>query len=202
VFIPFSTEGQNDGEAVYGLGDIEWQVVKHSLVLKPETIVTAAMAIVLPTGSEHTGLGRGETFLEPHVFLDQAYRNWYFGVNLVPSVRVSRGSQTALEWGGVLSYSFIDGTDRMAAPSPHQPLVFSPSLEVLGETGLGGEGRGENIVSVLPGVHLWHPKSGWQLHVGMRLPLTDDREEDRMFLVQIGNHFDWGKLFGRNRGSR
>lgn len=197
VFIPFSTEGQNDGEAVYGLGDIEWQAIKYAWINKPETIVTTAMAIVMPTGSEHKELGGGDTLLEPHFFVDQAYRNWYLGLNLVPSVSVGGDSQTTLEWGTVLSYSFINGTDRVAPPKPSQPFVLATSLEVVGETGLGGKAKDEDIVSLLPGLNLWHTKSGWQCRVGMRIPVTNDREETKMFLVQCGNHLDWGKLFGR-----
>jgi len=199
AFIPFSNEGTNDGESVYGLGDIEIQPVKYAWINEPETILTTALGIVLPTGSERKELGEGNTLIEPHIFLDQAYRNWYFGANLVPSVSVGGQTQSALEWGMMAAYSFIAETDRVAPTKPRQAWVPATSFEVVGEAGLGGVGKEEHIVSVLPGFSLWHPDSGWQLRVGVRLPISEDREETKMFLVQIGNHVDWGRLLGRRR---
>lgn len=197
VFLPFSNEGQKDGNTVYGLGDIEIQPIKYAWVNEPETIFTTTLGITLPTGDEEEGLGEGDTRLEPHFFFDKAWENRYLGINLIPGFSVDGDNHADLEGGVVLSHSFIkDGGDSVVPPKPDQTWVAAVSLEILGETGLSGPHENEDIVSLLPGVHFWNPKSGWQLRFGIRFPVTDDRKEDAMFLAQLGNHFDWDKLFG------
>lgn len=192
VFLPFSNAGLTDS---WGLGDIELWPLKHALVNRPETILAGVVGFKLPTGDQSKGLGSGKTFFEPHIFLDQAYKNWFLGVNLAAGVNVKESKETDLEYSTVLSYSWIEGTSAMAPTSPNQPYVPALSLELLGETGL--EAGGKTSRSIIPGLNIWHTKSGWSLRFGAKLPLTSERSSDRTFLVQLGNHLSWGKLFGR-----
>jgi hypothetical protein len=197
IFIPFSNTGPRKSD--YSLGDIVLQPLKYALINKPETIITGVMSLKLPTGSESKGLGAGNTGLGSEFFFDHAYRNWYFGSNFEISTNITGRTGTEFEMAGVMSYSFIKETGEGVAPSkPHQTLVPALSLEILSESVLGGAEKGENIVSILPGFHLWLPSSGWSFRFGVEVPITAEKEHDYGILFQIGNHFDWGRLFKKN----
>ncbi len=193
MFVPFSN-GSRNGE--YNIGDVEIQPLKYSFVRKPETIATAVLGAVLPTGSVEQGLGEGRTTIEPRLYLDQAFGNWYLGANLIPAYAVTGGQRVSLEYQVAVSYSFIRATGDSAVPRPEQPWVFSPSVEVVGDSTFRGDESGRTELSLLPGLTLWHTHSGWQVHAGMLLPLREVRESDVVGLVQFGNHFNWGSLLG------
>ena len=195
VFIPFSNVGRDDGQAVYTLGDLDIEPIKYAWINTPETIVTTALGVTLPTGSERKEAGEGDTVVDAHLFVDQAYRNWYLGVNVVPSVAVGGDTQSRLEWGAILAYSFIRGTERVAPAKPAQSWVLAPSVELIGDTGLGGKESDVDVFSLLPGLNLWHPKSEWSFRIGVKLPITEDKEETKTIFFQVGTHWDWGKLF-------
>ncbi|MCH8208752.1 MAG: hypothetical protein IIA62_06860 [Nitrospinae bacterium] len=194
IIIPFSNTGTSDDP--YGLGDIEFQVVKYAFLNMPETILTGVFSIGLPTGDESSGLGGEALSLGGKLFFDQAYRNWYFGLNLEYDANVSGPTSSEFEVASAISYSFIGETGTGMAPSkPQQSLVPTLMLELVYERPLSGAEVGENVVSLTPGVQLWHPGSGWQLRFGIEIPLSSARESDFTAHFQIGNHFEWGKLF-------
>lgn len=201
LFIPFlripsSVPGQEES----GIGDVEIRPIKYAFVNRPDFIVSTATGIVLPTGDEDLGLGEGNTTLSQLVFLDKAYGNWFAGLNLGADRRVKGEDGWGVEYGAALSYSFIRGTaaGELASPVPAQQMVFTPSVELIGEQRYDGPDDGEHAVSLLPGVTLWWPRSGWQFRVGVMLPQSGEKEADRTYLVQIGNHFNWGTLLGRH----
>lgn len=197
VIIPFTTAGHSRD---YTVGDIEFQPLKYAFVSQPETIWSVVLGFTLPTGSERQGVGDGNTVFEPHLFFDQAWDNWFLGVNLVPFWSLGPEHGSGFEYGLVLSYSFIEWErtkDQTFAPTkPNQAFVPSLSLEVLGEQVLRGPEQGESVFSLLPGLNLWNPASGWTVRFGVEVPLSEDRESDVVFMIQIGNHLDWKKLFG------
>lgn len=197
VKLPFSNQGENDDKRQYGPGDLEIWFPKYAWVNRPEKILTTLFAVHVPTGSESQGLGEGKTLLKGKIFYDRAYRNWYAGLNLESSTAVSGGFSTNLGYSGVLSYSFIRGTERIAPSRPQQFLVVAPVYEVTGEMGLGGEDRGETPVQMLGGLYFWQPRSGWSFRIGYRFSVGDDREEEQALVLQIGNHFSWPKFSKR-----
>lgn len=141
-------------------------------------------------------MGDDRTTLGALLFFDQAYRNWYLGFNAEFVSAVSGSSFKEVELGLALSYSFIRKTGDGIAPSrPNQFLVPSLSVELLSESILSGEEKGENVVTILPGLKLWHPESGWQMGMGVQVPLSSDREYDYAVHFRIGNHFSWGRIF-------
>ena len=191
IFIPFSTAGVGRD---YGVGDIEIQPIKWAFFNQPETIATAALSFTLPTGSKKAGLGEGNTVIAPHIFLDHGFGNWFTGVNFAPNINIAGNRGVSLEYAGVLSYSFIWETDRIAPTVPKQDWVWIPSLEVIGESVFRGEERRKTFISLLPGLTAWHTRSGWQFHVGIQIPTSSRRDDDLRGLFQIGNHVDWGNL--------
>ncbi len=191
IFIPYSDAGGSGA----GIGDIEVQLIKHAFVNEPETILTGSFGMSLPTGNKSKGLGGENTAIEAALFLDKAYKNWYWGLNLGLGTVVSGENETALGLASAVSYSFIDETSDLASPKPRQAFVSSVSIELVSTNILSGSEEGTNVVTVVPGLHLWHPKSSWLIRFGVEIPISSDKENDRVYLLQIGTHKNWGKIF-------
>ena len=194
IFIPFSNTGTSNNH--FGLGDIEIQPIKYAFLNKPETVVTGAFSLILPTGDESRGLGGDQTIFGGLLFFDQAYRNWYLGINTEYAASVSGPTFSEFEIAAALAYSFIRETGEGIAPArPNQPLVLTLLLEMVSESVLTGGESGEHVITLLPGFQLWHPESDWNVRLGVGFPLTSDRESDVSGHLQVGNHFDWGQFF-------
>jgi len=194
IFIPFSNTGTVTDQ--FGLGDIEIQPIKYAFWNKPERVVTGAFSLTLPTGDESQGLGGEQTTLGGLLFFDQAYRNWYLGINTEYAASVSGPTFSECEIAGALAYSFIGDTGEGIAPArPNQPLVLTLMLEWVSESVLTGAEAGENVMTLLPGFQLWHPESDWNVKMGVGFPISSDRENDVAGHLQVGNHFDWEQFF-------
>ncbi len=191
IFIPFSETG-NDNDR-YALGDIEIWPIKYAFLNQPERVVTGALSIGLPTGSSAYGFGGKQTKLGTLLFVDQAWRNWYFGVNAEFEAVVSGPTESEFSIG--VSYSFIKGTGNGIAPTiPNQDVVPVLSLEMVSEQILSGLEKENDTLKILPGLHLWHPASDWLVSVGLELPLSTYRNNDYAMHLKLRNHFDWGNL--------
>jgi hypothetical protein len=200
VFAPFSSLPDPDGSGrETGIGDIEVRPLKYALLMKPDFVLSTATAVGLPTGSESRGLGSGNTALSQLLFADKAFGNWGAMANLGIGGNVAGEKESWFEYGVGLSYSFIRGVrfGDIAPSRPEQRWVLQPSVEFVGERVLQGDEAGENSTSLIPGLTLWHTRSGWQLRAGVLIPTSGPREADHVFLIQIGNHLNWGALLGR-----
>ncbi|MFQ5672837.1 MAG: hypothetical protein ACE5G9_07070 [Nitrospinales bacterium] len=194
IFIPFSNTGMSQGQ--YELGDIELQAIKYAFINEPERILTGIFSVGLPTGNASRGLGTDETQLGGLLFFDQAYRNWYLGINAEFTSSVSGPTSSNVEAGLALSYSFIRETGEGMAPTlPHQFLVPIVSLEMIAESVLAGNESGTDVVTLLPSFQLWQPSSDWIFLLGVQFPVSTDRENDLAIHFQVGKHFDWGRFF-------
>lgn len=197
AFIPFISLPSPEGDGrTKGIGDVEIRPIKYALINRPDFVLTTATALTLPTGDRKRGLGSGNTTVAQFVFVDKAVGNWFFGLNLGADARVGGESGSGVEYGAVVSYSFIHGTPSggLAASRPSQALVVSPSLEFVGSKRLSGNDSGERETSISTGLNFWWPKSGWQVRAGVAVPISGVREADRTFLLQVGNHLNWGKM--------
>ena len=195
ILIPFSNTGDDRDD--YSIGDIEVWPVKYAFVNSPETILTGVLSFTLPTGDKSKGLGEGDTALGVFFLADNPYENWFVGVNAEIETAISGGTATETELAMVLSYSFIAETaEGSIAPSePNQKFVPALSIEAVFESVLGGDEKGDSVVSVVPGVHLWHPASGWAARMGVDIPISSDKPADYSVLLQFGKHLDWEALF-------
>lgn len=191
IFIPYSDTGGSGSD----IGDIDVQLIKYAFINETETILTGIFGMSLPTGNKSKDLGGENTAIEAALFLDKSYKNWYWGLNLELGTVVSGEDETEFELATAISYSFIDETINFAPTKPRQKFVPSVSLELVSENILSGTEEGTNIVTVIPGLHLWHPKSDWSIRFGMDIPISSDKENDLTYLLQIGTHKDWGKIF-------
>jgi len=194
IFIPFSNTGTSNN--TLGLGDIEIQPVKYAFLNTPETVVTGVFSLTLPTGDESQGLGGEQTTLGGSVFVDQAYRNWYLGINTEYAASVSGPTFSEYEIAAALSYSFIRETGKGMAPArPNQPLVLTLMFEWVSAFVLTGADSGQNVSTILPGFQLWHPESNWKIRMGVGFPIQADKEYDVAGHFQVGRNFDWDQLF-------
>jgi hypothetical protein len=194
IFIPFSTTG-NDAD-LYAVGDIEIWPVKYAFINQPERILTGAFSIGLPTGDKTNGFGEDQTKLGAMLFLDQAWRNWFFGANAEFESVVSGPTEDEVELAFAITYSFIEETgDGMAPPRPRQSIVPVLSLELISENVLSGLEKENDLVTILPGVHLWHPATDWYASLGVEVPVSSYRNNDFKVHFKLRNHFDWGGLF-------
>ncbi|GEM_PF-610691 len=201
-FVPIADVPSPTGRGrEFGLGDIEVRPIKYAIFQRPSFILATASGVRLPTGSKSDGLGEGNTVYTQYLFADMAAGNWFLGVNLAGASNLTGESGSSFESGVVLSYSFISGTHgfELAQVPPSQHWVVSPSVEFVDERTFRGTQSGVHTSSVTPGLTFWHRPSGWQIHVGVSLPVSGEREANRIFLVQVGNHFNWGRLLGLRR---
>ena len=196
AFLPFRSVPFGEGRQS-GIGDADVRI-KYAFVNRPDFVLSAATALGLPTGERSRGLGSGNVTLTQYLFLDKAFGNVYVGLNAGWDTRVHGERGSGAEYGAVVAYSFIKGVPLggFAEPQPGQRLVTSLSLEFLHGRRFSGEDAGERTTSILPGVHFWWPKSGWQIRVGVSIPKSGAREAERTFLLQIGNHLNWEHWLG------
>jgi len=192
AFLPLRSTPAAEGRET-GIGDLEVRPIKYAFVNRPDLVVSTATALTLPTGDRSRGLGSGNATLAQYLFLDKAFGNLYAGLNAGWDKRVRGESGTGAEYGAVIAYSFIRGVPfaGVAAPQPGQRVVTSVSVELLHSRRLTGEDAGERTTNLVPGVHWWWPKSGWQVRAGVSIPRSEAREADRIFLLQVGNHVNW-----------
>jgi hypothetical protein len=104
--------------------------------------------------------------------------------------------------GAAIAYSFINGTGKGAAAiRPNQRFVPQISTELLGETTLNDPNPGKTEFSILPGLNLWNPKSGWAVRFGISFPLTEERESNKTIYIQFGNHLSWTRMVKKGEDS-
>jgi hypothetical protein len=200
AFIPLeSIPSPNNNGSEFGFGDLTIRPVKYALINHPDFVLSTASEVAIPIGSRRRGLGQGRTALAQYLFMDKAVGNWFLGANTSIGTQIGKDSGSSTEYGAVLAYSFIKGTPRwgLAAPMPEQKVVISPSVEFVGNTAFGRDSQTSG--SVVPGVHVWFPKSGWQFHAGLIVPVMANRESNLGVIVEVGNHYNWGKLFSRKK---
>jgi hypothetical protein len=202
IFLPLASVPAPGGDGrETGIGDIEIRPIKYAIFQRPAFILSTASGIRLPTGSKSSGLGEGNTVLTQYLFADAAFGNWFVGANLAGSANVSGETGSVFEYGTIVSYSFIRGTRGLgpAKVPSSQSWVVSPSVEFVGERAFRGPESGAHTTSITPGITFWHQPSGWQIHAGVSVPVSGEHEAEQIFLLQVGNHLNWGRLFGRTR---
>lgn len=201
-FVPIADIPTPNGSGrEFGLGDIEVRPIKYALFQRPWFIVTTASGIRLPAGNKADGLGEGNTVYTQYLFADAAEGNWFVGANLAGSANVTGETGNVFEYGAVVSYSFIRGTEGfgLAKVPSGQKWVISPSMELVGERAFRGPAAGSNALSITPGITFWHQPSGWQIHAALSVPVSGERNADQVFLLQVGNHFNWGRMLALSR---
>lgn len=199
LFLPVLNIPAPEGRGrALGLGDIEIRPLKYALWMKPDFVISTASGFGLPTGSRKEGLGEGNTSFTQYLFVDKAVGNWSGILNLGVGSNLAGESDTWFEYGIGLAYSFIHGVKfgEVAPARPTQKWVVAPALELVGAHSFR-DPVGEHSTSLAPSFTFWHVRTGWQFRFGVQLPVAGQREADGVFTIQVGNHLNWGALFGK-----
>jgi hypothetical protein len=194
IFVPLSDMPAPQGTGrVMGLSDVRVRPIKLALYMQPEFILSTASEVSLPTGRRTRGLGAGSVGLEQMLFADMAQGNWNIGMNLGLGYETGQEKSIPVEYGAVLGYSFIGGTEysRIARVEHAQAWVPTVSLEFLGEHYFARAIDEHNSLAVIPGVALWHVPTGWQFRFGFEAAALGQIEANSIVLLQVGNHLKW-----------
>lgn len=183
--VPFEwTDGGADLEA--GLGDIAvgW---KQTLVasLASGSILSVGGEVILPTGDEERGLGKGTTVLEPFVLFGQILPgDSFFQAHVFAEFPLEDGFEDELGWRGALGRTFAadDGFGR----------TWTPMIEVLGARELANDA--ETAWDVVPQLQV---SLSQRQHVlaafGARIPVTDaDARDTQVVFYLLWDWYDGG----------
>jgi mono/diheme cytochrome c family protein len=163
-----------------GLGDVAVAVkraVAHSL--ERGFILSVAGEVVLPTGKEAQGLGKGVTIFEPFVAFGQILpRNAFFQAQVGAEVPADRDrAEPEAFWRGVLGTTIEQGRFGRA---------WSPMVELLGARELE---RGQPVQwDVVPQMQVTlNRRQHLMINVGVRVPVTGRDERH----AQVMTYFLW-----------
>lgn len=179
AFIPFGAAwdvGGVDG----GLGDIELQIPKVSFLREYGLVMTAYVAVTLPSGAAST-TGGGAWVSAPHLLIDIGVGP--VGIQGNAALEVSSAGELAVELRCALSYSVLLGDAG--------PDVLSFVVEGFGEVPLLGD---EAFLAGLVGVRV--SLGRWSVALGAAGELAGNAPFDLRMLAQIGYHVS------QNRTSR
>jgi mono/diheme cytochrome c family protein len=190
VAVPFAVRQSPSGAWQRGLGDVA-VAVKHTLAhsLARGSIVSVGGEVVLPTGKESQGLGKGVTVFEPFLAVGQVLpANMFVHAQAGAELATNRSiSSHETFWRGAVGRTFEQGRFGRA---------WSPMVEVLG--GLELESDEHTQWDVLPQMQVTLSK---RQHImisgGIRLPLTDrDRRRPQIITYFLWDWFDGGLTDG------
>lgn len=174
VFVPI-TRSEIPGVSATGIGDLEIQLLKWSLLRRENLILTAVLGGLLPTGDETEGLGSGLWAVEPHLFMDA----------VIGPVAVQVNGIYGFIEGGEQEVEFGASVARMFFVSERTSL--GPMLEAMGGRVTRGDEAGEwEGFGLAPGAKL--QVGGWHYGLGVRLPLVDDDPSDVLLIATVGYH--------------
>jgi len=174
------------GGAAFGIGDVAFgvkRVVAHSAA--SGTIFSAAAELILPTGDEADGFGRGTGVFEPFVAFGQLLPGDSF-VHLQAGGEVPFDSDKGeLEAFGraALGTTFVQGRWGRA---------WSPIVEVLAKREL--EDGAETVLDVVPQLQVsLNTRQHVLVNVAVRVPVSDrDERPTALFVYLLWDWFDGG----------
>jgi hypothetical protein len=193
VVVPFAWREQGTfrgSEWDSGVGDVAVgvkRVLFHDF--DRGSILSVTGEVILPTGDDEEGFGKGTTVFEPFLSYGQLLaRNFFFQaqVGLELPTNSDRAEDEAF-WRGVLGRTFTEGPWGRA---------WSPMLEVLGGRELVG---GETINwDVVPQFQVTlNQRQHVMANVAVRIPLNNTAERDpEVFVYVLWDWFDGGLLEG------
>lgn len=190
IAVPLLVQEAPDATWQRGLGDVAI-AVKHALYhsLDRGNILSVAGEVVLPTGKETLGLGRGITVFEPFVAFGQilpadAFLQLQAGFELPTDT--ARADQE-LFWRAAIGKTLTEGRFGRA---------WSPMLEVLAARDLD---RGAAIQwDLVPQMHVTlNRRQHLMINLGVRFPLDDrDGRSTQVMTYFLWDWFDGGLLDG------
>lgn len=165
------------------LGDASVGIKFASFAFEDDGILLAAgLEVGLPTGNEEKGIGNDHV-VEFEPWVGFGYKRDRFewigriGVGLPTNQNGDKEADAELEWGTSFVYHVIEG--RLAA------LLEIDGLDIYGE-----EEDGYDSVSITPGVRFYpFDDPDVSFGVGVRLPVTTDRDSHMQGIFTVFFHF-------------
>ena len=190
IKIPFSFEGREAGSWRGGIGDVAIGY-KRNLFYSLETgsIFSAAAEVILPTGNEDRGFGKGVTVFEPFIAFGQMFpADGFMHLQAGLEVPADRDRADEAFWRAAIGKTIAEdsGWGRSC----------SPMVELLGARDL--EDGSETHWDVVPQVQFsLSPRQHILANVGVRLPLTQSGPRRTEIIVYVlWDWFDGGFFSG------
>jgi mono/diheme cytochrome c family protein len=182
IAVPFGARERGSGDWVGGIGDIALgfkRALFHSL--RRGNIFSAVAEVVLPTGDEDDGFGKGFTVFEPFLAFGQILPGDSF-------IQAQGGLELPLDDDGADDEAFL----RLAAGRTWTQGTFgrswTPMVELLAWRDLSG--GADTHWDVVPQVQVTlNTRQHVMLNVGLRLPLDDTASRDTQLVVYL--LWDW-----------
>ena len=191
IVVPFGAAETGTEGWSGGLGDISLGLKRamwHSY--EGGTIFSVGGEIVLPTGRESAGLGRGTTVFEPFAAFGQIVGGDGF-IQLFGAVEIPSNKDTGVEtegiWRGVVGWTFAQGELGFGR-------VWTPMVEVLGARAF--EDGASTAWDIVPQVQVsLNTRQHVLLNAGVRLP-TDSARHTTVIVYVLWDWFDGGLFDG------
>lgn len=172
AFIPFGAIWDPAGLSG-GVGDIELQIPKVSFLREYGLVMTAYVALTLPTRAPPSSIGAGAWVAAPHVLIDIGAGP--VGVQGNAAVEASSSGELAVELRGALSYSLLLGGAG--------PDILSFVLEGFGDVSVLDA---EAFVAGLAGARL--SLGPWSIALGAAAEVAGAAPFDLRIAAQLGCH--------------
>jgi mono/diheme cytochrome c family protein len=191
IAVPFGAVEGPDGWSG-GLGDIALGVKRamwHSF--ESGSIFSLGGEVVLPTGRESVGLGKGTTVFEPFASFGQIVGGdgflQLFGAVEIPASEES-GAETEGIWRGVAGWTFATGELGFGR-------TYTPMVELLGARDL--EDGASTAWDIVPQMQIsLNTRQHVLLNAGVRLPIDDSARSSTVILYILWDWFDGGFFDG------
>jgi hypothetical protein len=189
IAIPFELTEREPGAWSGGLGDIALGV-KRALIhsLRTGTIFSAAAEVIVPTGDEDDGVGKGVTILEPFLSFGQALpRESFVQLQAGAELLTDRAyGEHELFWRGATGMSFTEGRFGRS---------WTPIVEVLGsrEAVAGASTHWDLVPQFQVTLSI---RQHIMANAAVRVPLDDASRPTRVLVYLLWDWFDGGLTQG------
>jgi len=181
--LPYAFVDSDEGAGTSGVGNIDVGLKLACYCFEEYGVLLGGgIELVLPTGDDNKGIGSNNE-LEVEPFIDVGFKIdrfeivgfLAFGIPTNESEDEKDGVDLELGYNLSLMYHLADQLKLL--------------LEIDGEAIVSGE-ENESIMNITPGVKVkpWHD-TPLEMGVGVRLPITDDKEFDLQTVFSVFYHF-------------
>jgi hypothetical protein len=189
VVVPFGTVESAGSWHGGSLGDVALGV-KHVVLDRPRsrTILSAGGEIILPTGDEAAGLGKGTSVFEPFLSFGK-------GLPMLSFVQAQVGAEIPLKRDGFTDEAFWRAAVGKTVKEGTFGRAWSPIVEILGVREL--QSRAETHWNVVPQLQVTlSRRQHLAANLGVRLPIYGSGRDPQWMFYVLWEWFDGGLTDG------
>ncbi len=190
IKVPFTFEGRNAGSWRGGIGDITLGYKRNLFYsLRTGSIFSVAGEVILPTGNEDRGFGKGVTVFEPFVAFGQMFpADGFMHLQAGLEIPADRDRADEAFWGAAVG--------KTIAQDGGWGRAWSPIVELLGARDLDDDAP--THWDLVPQVQFsLSQRQHVLMNVGVRLPLTyTGRRRTEVMVYVLWDWFDGGLFAG------